>query len=112
MSTCDSTYNGKPWGGEWLLESNEKYSFKKLVVLKNEMCSLQYHKEKRETIFILQGSMILWLEDEKIVLKPSDFFTITPGTTHRMEGITDCWYLEASTSELDDVVRLDDKYGR
>ena len=112
MSMCNGQYTEKPWGGEWLIETNDKYSFKKLLVKKGEMCSLQYHKKKKETIFVLQGEMKIWINGIKEILKEDESITINPNVIHRMEGITDCWYLEASTSELDDVVRLEDKYGR
>jgi mannose-6-phosphate isomerase-like protein (cupin superfamily) len=78
--------------------------------------SVQYHNRKDETVYLLSGEMKYWVklgdELEDVPLKEGDAFRITPGTVHYMEAITDCDILEASTPELDDVVRLKDRYGR
>jgi mannose-6-phosphate isomerase len=102
----------KPWGGEELLECNDKYVMKKLFMKKGECCSLQYHELKKETVYVLSGKMKLYLDDDHQILLPGDYLTINPYTKHRMEGIEDSYYLEASTNELWDVVRLEDKYNR
>ena len=82
-----------------------------------ECCSLQYHELKRETIYILSGKGKLYIGTdvnnlEEKILTANDTITILPYTIHRMEGIEDCYYLETSTNELWDVVRLEDKYKR
>jgi mannose-6-phosphate isomerase len=107
----------KPWGKEELIEYNDHYVVKKLFMKANECCSMQYHELKRETIYVLSGKVRLYigkdmenLEQREMVA--GDKVTITPYTIHRMEGIEDSEYLECSTPELWDVVRLADKYKR
>ena len=81
--------------------------------------SLQYHNVKDETIMLQSGRLLFetWPagqegELRKIEMKPGDVFHIVPGTLHRMTGLEDCDILEVSTPELEDVVRLEDRYGR
>jgi mannose-6-phosphate isomerase len=107
----------KPWGKEELIEYNDHYVVKRLFMKANECCSLQYHELKKETIYVLSGKLILHIGNdienlEKKIMNPGDFITIHPYTIHRMEGIEDSLYLESSTNELWDVIRLDDKYKR
>lgn len=107
----------KPWGYELLIEKNNKYMFKKLFMKKGHRCSLQFHKKKIETIFILSGKLKIFYGKNRnklkhIIFKPQDTITINPKTIHRMQAINDCLYLEASTPELTDVVRLSDDYNR
>jgi mannose-6-phosphate isomerase len=106
----------KPWGYEILLEKNSKYMFKKLFMKKGHQCSLQYHKKKRETIYVLSGKLKIFLGKKsnlkQKLFKKGDVITINPGTVHRMFGVTNSTYLEASTPELSDVVRLTDDYNR
>ena len=107
----------KPWGQENLIEFNDKYVVKKLFMKQGECCSIQYHELKKETIIVLNGELKVYIGQdinnlEERILKSSDFITIEPFTIHRMEGNTDCTYIECSTSELWDVVRLHDKYKR
>jgi mannose-6-phosphate isomerase-like protein (cupin superfamily) len=107
----------KPWGYEDLIEKNENYTVKKLFMKSGHKCSLQYHNEKHETFFVLSGKLKFYvgitqdLLDEKIFL-PGDYYVIPPKLIHRMEAIEDSTYLEASTSQLDDVIRLQDEYKR
>ena len=84
---------------------------------KGNSCSLQYHEMKHETFYIVTGKMKFYIGPNKNDLKifylvPGEHFTITPMVVHRMEAIVDCLYLESSTNYLDDVIRLEDKYGR
>ena len=106
----------KPWGYELIWAHTDRYVGKILHIKKGESLSYQYHKVKDETIHLLHGDMELEVEvksERKILhLKPGDSFHITPGTKHRMNALEDCDVLEASTPELDDVVRLEDRYGR
>jgi mannose-6-phosphate isomerase-like protein (cupin superfamily) len=79
--------------------------------------SLQYHERKDETIHLLSGELRFWIGPsaerlEEVRLGVGESVHITPGTVHRMEAVTDCAILEVSTPELDDVVRLEDRYGR
>lgn len=108
----------KPWGKEEILEHNKNYVVKKLTMLKGYKCSIQYHEKKKETIYVLDGILKIYIGDrldelKSIYLKPNDFITIDPFKIHRMEAeILDVIYLESSTSELDDVIRLEDDYNR
>ena len=107
----------KPWGKEEIIEINSRYMMKKLTMRKGHRCSLQYHKVKRETIYVLQGQMLISYGEsqENIVSRvfgAGETITLTPGIVHRMEAIEDSVYLEASTPEMDDVIRLVDDYKR
>jgi len=107
----------KPWGREEVVEINDKYMVKKLTMWAGHRCSLQYHMVKKETIFVLSGVLKIIqgrsmdnLEEK--LYRAGDTITIPPGLIHRMEGVEDAVYLEASTPEMDDVVRLVDDYQR
>lgn len=107
----------KPWGQEEVIEFNDKYMVKKLTMWSGCRCSLQYHKIKKETIYVLSGVLRITQGTSKETLEEKlyqagDTITISPGVIHRMEGIEDTVYLEASTPEMDDVVRLADDYQR
>ena len=106
----------KPWGHETIWAHTDKYVGKILHVKAGHALSVQYHNRKDETIHLLSGELIYRVELgqslEDVMLKRGESFRITPGTVHQMEAVTDCEILEASTSELDDVVRLQDRYGR
>ncbi len=107
----------KPWGSEMIIEINDKYMLKKLTMFKNHRCSLQYHKSKVETIYVINGKLRITMGSNKNKLSEKIFIsgesvTILPGIIHRMEGITECTYLESSTPEINDVIRLADDYDR
>ena len=109
----------KPWGWELWWARTDRYVGKILHVKKGESLSLQYHNVKDETILLQSGLLLFETrptgeegELRKVEMKPGDVFHITPGTLHRMTGLEDCDILEVSTPELDDVVRLEDRYGR
>jgi mannose-6-phosphate isomerase-like protein (cupin superfamily) len=107
----------KPWGHEIIGARTARYVGKILHVRAGESLSLQYHREKDETIRVLSGALRLEVgaTDEtrqEVRLGPGDGWHITPGTRHRMTAIDDTDVLEVSTPELDDVVRLEDRYGR
>ena len=107
----------KPWGYEELVELNDAYVVKKLFMKKGHKCSLQYHELKRETILVLQGSLLITTGPSQDALETKvysvgDTVTIPPYTIHRMEAAEDCLYSETSTCQLWDVVRLQDAYGR
>lgn len=107
----------KPWGYEVLVEKNKKYMFKKLFMKKNHRCSLQYHRKKTETIFVLKGKLkIFYGKSEKNlkskIFNPQQTITILPKIIHRMQALVDTTYLECSSPEFYDVVRLSDDYKR
>ncbi len=108
----------KPWGREEILEKNDKYMLKRLTMYKGKRCSLQYHNKKLETIYILNGELRIYTKDISTgyiisdIYKPNETITIPQNVIHRMEAIEDTIYLEASTPEIDDVVRLEDDYNR
>jgi len=107
----------KPWGYEELLEHNQFYVVKRLFMKQGCKCSLQLHNEKHETIYVLNGKLKITFgydtnELKELELNPGDYLAIKPKLIHRMEGIEDCLYLESSTNQLDDVVRLQDDYAR
>lgn len=107
----------KPWGFEEILEHNEFYVVKRLFMKKGHRCSLQYHQFKKETFMLISGRLGFTYgptEDSLIVKEFSigEHFTINPGDIHRMEALDDSIYIECSTNQLDDVIRLKDSYGR
>lgn len=107
----------KPWGYEELIEYNKNYVVKKLFMKEGHSCSTQYHKLKTETIIVLKGVLRIFIGNDINSLEFKDYqegenITIKPYTIHKMLGITDCLYLETSTNELWDVVRLQDDYNR
>lgn len=107
----------KPWGREEVVEINDKYMVKKLTMWAGHRCSLQYHNIKKETIYVLSGVLkiiqgVNQASLEERLYRAGDTITIPPGLIHRMEGVEDAVYLEASTPEMDDVVRLVDDYQR
>ena len=107
----------KPWGKEEVIEINDKYMMKKLTMLKGHRCSLQLHNHKKETIYVLSGQLriISGPDQDNLtgkIYREGESITISPGVVHRMEGVEDSIYLEASTPEMDDVVRLVDDYER
>lgn len=107
----------KPWGWELWLEVNERYALKEIFLRAGRRSSLQYHRKKTETLYVLSGRADFLLEDAAGVLRrrrlgPGGGLTILPRRRHRITAATDCRILEASTVELDDVVRLADDSGR
>lgn len=107
----------KPWGHELVWAETERYVGKILHVKAGESLSLQYHEVKDETVMVLSGRIELehYAEGEepvKTVLSPREPFHIRPRLRHRMVALEDTDIVEVSTPELDDVVRLEDRYGR
>lgn len=107
----------KPWGYELIYAHTDRYAGKILHVDAGQALSLQYHENKDETLFLLEGEYLLVVDEggemvERNV-RAGEAYHIPPGTRHRMvAGPQGCDILEVSTPELDDVVRLDDRYGR
>jgi mannose-6-phosphate isomerase-like protein (cupin superfamily) len=107
----------KPWGKEEVIEFNDRYMVKKLTMWSGHRCSLQYHNVKQETIYVLSGQLriIYGPSVENLssqVFGPGEHMTLKTGVVHRMEAVEDAVYLEASTPEMDDVIRLSDDYQR
>jgi quercetin dioxygenase-like cupin family protein len=108
----------KPWGHETIWASNDLYVGKILHITAGHALSKQYHRVKDETVYLLSGQLKYCVQVEgsdrveDVKLRAGEAYRITPGTIHFMEAITDCDVLEASTPHLDDVVRLQDRYGR
>jgi len=107
----------KPWGHEFIWAVTDCYVGKILHVRAGEALSLQYHRVKDETIMVISGRLRFefFAEGEEPSVRelgPREPFHVTPGLRHRMIAIEDTDVLEVSTTELDDVVRLEDRYGR
>lgn len=107
----------KNWGMEHWLELNDRYCYKRILINAGQRTSLQYHHHKLETNYIISGEADVWLEDGfgHMMLdryKANDYFTVLPGRKHRVVAVTDVILQEASTPEVDDVVRVEDDAGR
>jgi mannose-6-phosphate isomerase-like protein (cupin superfamily) len=108
----------KPWGWELIWAHAEAYVGKTLFVREGESLSLQYHVEKDESWYVESGRARIELGHsgegmlDEAVICPGDAFRFRPGTVHRVTALEDTTILEVSTPQLDDVVRLEDRYGR
>jgi len=108
----------KPWGSELIWAETEQYVGKVLFVKAGESLSLQFHREKDESWLVQQGRAKLELGSagdpvlRAEVIAPGASFHFRPGTVHRVTALEDTTILEVSTPQLDDVVRLEDRYGR
>lgn len=119
----------KPWGYELHWAKTDRYVGKLIHVNAGHALSLQYHNQKDETIFLWAGRMLFEIAEgqegkagggegaagvqlTKREMQPGEAVHVTPKTVHRMTAITDCDIFEVSTPELQDVVRLEDRYGR
>jgi mannose-6-phosphate isomerase-like protein (cupin superfamily) len=106
----------KPWGYELHWALTDRYVGKVLHVQAGHALSLQYHRQKDETILLWSGRILMEIQEGEALsareMQPGDRLHITPGTIHRMTAIEDSDIFEVSTPELDDVVRLEDRYGR
>ena len=106
----------KPWGYELLWAKTDQYAGKIIHVNAGHALSLQYHNQKTETVYLASGRLLYELQEgERLVgreLSPGDRIHVPAGTVHRMTAIEDADIFEVSTPELDDVVRLEDRYGR
>ncbi len=108
----------KPWGYELIWALTNLYCGKLLVVRAGHELSLQFHREKDESWYVLEGRAEIELAaagqkaTSTEVVTPGAAFRFTPGTVHRIRALEDTTILEASTPQLDDIVRLEDSYGR
>lgn len=108
----------KPWGHEeWFALVEGKYCGKAIHVRAGESLSLQYHVVKDETVSVQTGRLRFGVGADEAAMEtfdllPGESVRLRPGVRHRMTAVVDTVFLEASTSEVDDVVRLEDRYGR
>jgi mannose-6-phosphate isomerase-like protein (cupin superfamily) len=106
----------KPWGYEIVWAQTDRYVGKILHIAAGQKLSRQYHRKKDETFLVESGEMDLEIgqgaDARTLRMGPRDSFHCPPQTVHRMVAITDVDVIEVSTPELDDVVRLEDAYGR
>ncbi len=107
----------KPWGHELLIALTPRYAGKIIFVKKGYRLSMQYHRQKDESMYIVQGNILLELETpdgkmEQLTFKQGDCIRVPPMTKHRLKAVEDTTLFEVSTPELDDVVRLADDYDR
>jgi mannose-6-phosphate isomerase len=107
----------KPWGKEIWLELNDKYCYKRIYINAGTKTSYQYHENKKETNYLIEGEAEVWLENdegvvEKKIMKKDDYFTVVPPKKHRVIAITDIILQEVSTPEVDDVIRIEDDHER
>lgn len=108
----------KPWGHEMLWAEADQYVGKMLFVRAGEQLSLQFHRVKDESWFVQSGRAMVEVGAvgkavlSKEVVGPGAAFHFAPGTVHRVRALEDTTILEVSTAHLDDIVRLEDRYGR
>lgn len=107
----------KPWGCELLLAHTEQYAGKILYISGGSRLSLQHHRLKDETLFLLDGEIEFELRDEGLSpcrerMASDKSYRVRAGQRHRLTALTDARVLEVSTPQLDDVVRWEDDYGR
>jgi mannose-6-phosphate isomerase-like protein (cupin superfamily) len=108
----------KPWGHELIWAKTEDYAGKLLFIRAGQSLSLQFHREKDESWYVLEGRAELELGEvgqavlTTEVVGPGTAFRFRPGTVHRVSAVEDTTILEVSTPQLEDIVRLEDSYGR
>jgi mannose-6-phosphate isomerase len=108
----------KPWGYEEIWAHTDKYLGKILTILPGHRLSLQYHKEKEETLYVLEGKLIVWASEDdtgKFIFNKGAVYHVKPGQVHRFgspKGSKLTRLIEVSSPEIDDVIRLADDYKR
>ena len=107
----------KPWGYELVFAVTDRYCGKVIFVRAGEQLSLQFHREKDETIYLQSGRAEFEIGDpggtlDIEVVAPGRAFHLAAGTVHRIRALEDTVLLEVSTPEIEDIVRLEDRYGR
>jgi mannose-6-phosphate isomerase len=107
----------KPWGYELVYAATDRYLGKVIFIRAGEQLSLQFHKEKDETLYVHSGRVEFEIGDpgkpmDIEVVAPGRAFHLPPGTVHRLRALEDSVILEVSTPDVNDVVRLEDRYGR
>ena len=117
MNLTEQRRVDKPWGHEVWWAQTDRYAGKLLIVDAGHKLSVQLHHKKDETSYLLSGLMKVWQgpnedELEERTIEPGASWRNEPGVVHTIEAIEDSTVLEVSTPELDDVIRLSDRYGR
>ena len=116
MGSGDVARVEKPWGYELHWAKTDRYVGKVIHITAGHALSLQYHNKKDETILLWAGRLRFELRDGDTVrvweMHPGERVRVRPKMVHRMTAVEDCDIVEVSTPELDDVVRLEDRYGR
>jgi len=117
VKRAEETLVEKPWGYEIRWAVTDRYLGKILHVRKGEALSLQYHERKDECLLVVRGCVDTEIGGDNGELKThrmreGDSVHLTPGTRHRLTAVEDTDIYEVSTPEIDDVVRLEDRYGR
>ena len=106
----------KPWGYELIWARTDRYVGKILHVEAGHVLSLQYHERKDESIYVLAGEIVLRLQQGETLIErrlaQGEAFHIQPKLVHQFEAVVTSDLLEASTPEIDDVIRIKDRYGR
>lgn len=107
----------KPWGQEEWVAHNDRYVLKIITLKKGFRTSLQFHRLKHETNYVDRGRIVAWLQNEsgemvQTEMDPGSSFEVVPGRVHRVEALEDARLIEASTPHVDDVVRVEDDFGR
>ena len=102
----------KPWGRELWIAMEDEYGGKILEIKKGFTTSLHYHKKKKETIYVLEGTLNVYTPEKSYKINPGESITIEPNDVHRLEAITDVKLIEFSTPELGETVRVEDYYNR
>ena len=106
----------KPWGYEEILEKNKHYVIKRIVVYAGKRLSKQYHEVKTETIIPMNGVGHIWINGKEVNVMKGNPITVNPKVIHRIGGNLcgdeSAIFLEVSTPELEDVVRIEDDWGR
>ena len=107
----------KPWGYELLFALSPEYAGKVIFIHKGHRLSFQYHNTKDKTLYVYKGTGLLEVQEKDGELHLTDFIAgqcvrIIPHTKHRVKAIQDMTIFEVSTTELEDVVRVEDDYGR
>jgi mannose-6-phosphate isomerase len=114
----DPRFVEKPWGSELIFALTDQYAGKILFVKAGESLSLQFHNVKDEAWYVFEGRAKLEVGRQgdpfldQVVIAPGEAYHFPPGTVHRVTAVEDTRILEVSTPQLDDVVRLEDSYGR
>jgi mannose-6-phosphate isomerase len=102
----------KPWGREIWYAVEDRYAGKILEVTRGCALSLQKHERKQETMYLQSGRVLYHFNGADFEMHEGECITVRPGDVHRIEALEDTVLLEVSTPELDDVIRLEDRYGR
>lgn len=107
----------KPWGTEKWIEVNDYFAVREITIKAGEAVSLQYHEKKLESLYVLEGRAIYlhYMPGEKEFeeeVGPGTIMKNVPYLIHRQKAITDFRFIEVTTPELDDIIRLEDKYNR